>query len=869
MTTHFIVYVFLTCIQCITITSSQQVVRQNIGLIFEQLPGQLITGHDNHQLILAVPYTLPSIPHQKPPIYNVIRNLQLPSLSARDNNDAKLLQQAADLDRLIGNIDTNIINTMKNIMHFLSDPINTRPKRAILAFLGELFKSVFGLATVRDMDSIINVINHLDAKIGTLADTNVETARGLHKVNQRHQEFLDVYIKEQDAIQEALLNITYSIDSWSDDFTTTLSSLHVEHDRKAAQTAVISAQTVVLLTRLAYQQGLAKIENSLRLLSTGILAPDMIRPTDLADKLNALNTQLKINNPGSEVTIIDTAYYYSQPVALYTYSRTHLYIHINIIISATDSAFNLYQIISTDVPINTENTTSIGSTKLHTENTFLAVNEAETLYLEMTNSDLLTCTGQILKVCSRTIPRIRSDRPTCLIAAFTNSQAEIARLCTFQIHPLKPITTRAIAIDKDKYLITTNQEYYHVICQSKTPITKRASAYSVVGVPCNCHLQFDGLYLPNTNIPCNKSTSTHFLMHAANIPVIMALSHNTSITPSSLHIEPIHMSHLHTQAIVKAIAHMHDLPQDVTMDLTPFTTKILSDAEAADITLHTPLQTTTVQDNIHKFFADSTWNYIIPILSIINAVITVVLIFKVMGRQAIFTAIPQVAAKPFNISWKLLPTQTKSTQKPTVHLNQYIDAENIFTLLTIAISIYGAIKIFLYIKNKITSHCGKTNYNRKTNPTVTLKIYSTSINYTIPLVSLPHEMDAIQKGFTPHLVAMDTKSFPLPRINMTWSGPLTFNIHGEQQMFYLPNHIILPQKAIFTIIPALKKKDSTTALILKTTNQIISLHPTDSHNDNDSSDDDFDKTTRDPKDMTTAELLTAVMNTRTELGNEN
>ena len=120
-----------------TMTDADHVLRQNIGLIYEQLPGQLITGHDNHQIILAVPYFIPQNPWPKPPIYNTIKTLQLPSLGPRDNHDTRILQQAADLDQLIANIDHNIDITMHNIQHFLSDPINNRPKRAILVFLGE------------------------------------------------------------------------------------------------------------------------------------------------------------------------------------------------------------------------------------------------------------------------------------------------------------------------------------------------------------------------------------------------------------------------------------------------------------------------------------------------------------------------------------------------------------------------------------------------------------------------------------------------------------------------------------------------------------------------------------------------------------
>ena len=849
------------------------VVRQNVGVIYEQLPGQVITGHDNHQIILAVPYTIPDTPAPKPPIYEIVKSLQLTTVGPRDSRDARLLQQAADLDTLVHNIDINIAITMRNILHFLRDPINNRPKRAIFAFLGELFKSVFGLATTKDINAILNTIQQLDAKIGTLADVNVRTAQGLHDVTQQHQAFIDTYIKEQNAVDEALLNITESVDLWSSDFSTTITTLQADQDTQASQAAIISAQTVVLLARLAYHQGLAKIETSLRLLSTGTLAPDMIRPTELAAKLLQLDTQLKTTSAGSEVTVMDTAYYYSQPVALYTYSRTHLYIHLNIIISSTDSAFNLFQIITTDVPIDTEDTNGTGSTRIVSSVDFLAVNEEETLYMEMTNSDLHTCHGQILKVCSRTIPRIRSDKPTCHMATFTNDHDSMLRLCTFHIQPLKPIRTQAIALDKDKYLVTSNEPVYHIICQHQTPTSRVASAYAVVGVPCQCHLQFDGLYLPNTKIPCNSSSSTHFIMHTVNMPIITALAtSHENILPNSLHLHPIHLPPLHTAAVIKTLSPLNRLPNDVTMDLIPFTDIILKEATRASNILHKPLDTEINTMGAESFFTHSAWIYITPILTVLNSMVIIVVIFKVLGRQAIFTALPTASAKAFNITWKQIPTtqQIEHPKSKTEHLDQYIDPENVMTIIVIIIVIYFGVKIIKSIKNKVTKHFGLTHPSKKTNPTITLKIYNGHNNHTIQLISVPYEMDVIQTGNIPDLTNITSSSCPYPRITMSWSGPLTLEVKKNSKTFFLPNHIVLPLKARFTIIPALNDPTTTIALVLKTNDSTISLPVTaTSKEGNDTTDSDhYQALVQHPSEMTTLELITAIVNPKIPTGNE-
>ena len=867
---------FLIPLVCLLLgqdTHASPVVRQNVGVIYEQLPGQVISGHDTHQMILAIPYTIPDIPAPKPPIYGTIKKLQITTLGPKDSQDARFLQQAADLDTLVQNIDINIAVTMKNIIHFLQDPINNRPKRAVFAFLGELFKSVFGLATTKDINAILNVIQQLDSKIGTLADVNVKTAHGLHDVTQQYQDFIDTYIKEQNAMDQALLNITESVDLWSDDFSTTLTTLQDSQDSQATQAGIISAQTVVLLARLAYHQGLTKIETSLRLLSTGTLAPDLVNPTELARKILDLDTKLKTTSAGSEVTVMDTAYYYSQPVALYTYTRTHLYIHLSIIISSTDSAFNLFQIITTDVPINTEDTNGTGSTRIVSSIDFLAVNEEETLYMEMTNADLHTCHGQILKVCSRTIPRIRSDRPTCHMATFKNDHDSMSRLCTFHIQPLKPIKTQAIALDKDKYLVTSNEPVYHIICQHQTPTSRVASAYAVVGVPCQCHLQFDGLYLPNTKIPCNSSSSTHYIMHTVNMPIITALAaSHEDILPNSLHLHPIRLPPLHTAAVIKTLSPLNKLPKDVTMDLIPFTDVILEEATRASDILHKPLDENTQRYGAASFFGHFAWTYITPILTVINTIVIVIVIVKVLGRQAIFTALPMASAKSFNITWKHIPItqQIPPTEAKIDHLDQYIDPENVLTVIILAMAIYFGVKIVKSIKNKISKHFGLTHPSKKTNPTVTLKIYNGHNNHTIQLISVPYEIDVIKLGTTPDLTHITSSSCPYPRLRMTWSGPLTLVVRKDTKTFFLPNHIVLPLKARFSIIPALNDPTTTVALVLKTNDLTVSLPVTEtSMTGEDTGDSDhYQSLVQHPSEMTTLELLTAIVKPKIMTGNE-
>jgi hypothetical protein len=501
---------------------------------------------------------------------------------------------------------------------------------------------------------------------------------------------------------------------------------------------------------------------------------------------------------------------------------------------------------------------------------FLAVNKGESMYLELSSADLLTCQGQIMRVCTRTIPRIRDESPTCHVAAFRNDLAQIARLCTFQIQPLKPLQTLAIAIAKDKYLVSTNEATYSVLCHHRPPTQRKATAYAVVGVACKCHLVFGGLYLPNTEIPCNESRSTHYIMHTVNMPLLTALTDTkVDITPSSLHENPIVIPHLHTEEIIRNLGPSGKLSKDMTIDLVPFTKLILQDAKRAAIEIDRPLKTTPAMDGMVSFFGNSAWNYILPLITVINAIVTVVVIFKMLGRQAIFTALPTASALPLNITWNHL---TQASHKTTpVHIDQYVDAENIITFMIIALVGYLLFKIGRYMKRKFSRHFGLTNSSNKTNPTITLKIYNGHTNHTIPLVSVPYEMDAITRGTTPTILAIKTLLCPHPRIIMAWSGSLTLNIHDKPKTFCLPKQILLPLTTRFTVIPALRDPTTTTALKLKTNDMTISLPPTELTKQTEIDIDDVDNyqpLVIQPEDMTTLEILAALTKDKSPVGNE-
>ena len=107
---------------------------------------------------------------------------------------------------------------------------------------------------------------------------------------------------------------------------------------------------------------------------------------------------------------------------------------------------------------------------------------------------------------------------------------------------------------------------------------------------------------------------------------------------------------------------------------------------------------------------------------------------------------------------------------------------------------------------------------------------------------------------------------------MAWSGPITLNVNDRPRAFCLPNQILLPLTARFTVIPALRDPTTTTAIILKTNDTTYSLPTTDTLQLTDieiDEDDNYQPLVVHPKDMTTLEILTALTQNKSPVGNEN
>ena len=796
------------------------VTRQNVGVLFDPLPGPIINGHDTTDIILAIPYSIPSPPPPSPNFTAEYQKLQSPSLQSGPNTDKSMLSQIRVLQTISVEADFQIIQAVNTVKLFLSEPIehgHHRTKRgAPFAFLGEVFKGIMGLVTQQDLELIVKSIINIDAVLQAIRSTGVSMAELLGLLTTKVDNNYKLILEKENNMEMTLNKITSNMDTFTTNFTNTLAFTQTRSNIQDLKLTLLADATTTLQYKLHYLHTINNIITSLRQLSRGILTPDVLPPMELKGHLEQLDKKLRIEAPGSRVVIKDTEYYYTQRLSHFLYSQNHLYIHINIIVAATESLFDLYQAKIIPVPINTNTTTTLGTTKLMTDVDFLAVSRDRSLFLELKASDLHLCPGDIVRICSSVSPRIHNTYATCMVAVFQNDAETVKTMCEFKIRPLDATQTNALTIGKDTYLISTQIDQFTLNCHGKPSNTQNAKSLFIITIPCACTLNIGHLALPNTKVPCGKANFT-FIKYTVNLPILHAFKLETTlITPNMTLNTPYIYTPPRMHDFLKILHTKSNIDSTTQIDLHPFAIAVLNKAKSV------PLPPSLAEElSIMEQIANSPiWEYVLAAISVLALLLSIYCTFRIHCAAPAFHLLPQVNAYKFIMDHtpKPEPTIPKTGQSllpPDFAQNiiDHKDTHSIFMILLFGLGFYIAFKILKRIYNFLRKCIGKKTKCKRSNPDITLKIYKAKSNYSIPLAPVPFERDIITDGCAPKIESIEAVNFPRPHIRFVWNDSAQVVVGNSIKDIELPTIIPLPYKAWFGVLPAIRNPKTSYALV--------------------------------------------------------
>ena len=505
--------------------NGKEELRLNYGVIFKT-HGQIQTTNNYwlHSFEMALP---------------MLKYRPIPTSPCVEINVSKsvcqLLQAArlqADLVRTTALESLN--DTLSKVRHILPEiqmpSSNSRSKRALLPFIGQLSHSLFGTATEHD-------VRILAAHIQRLAGQTKTLSRSFQQVGQARASYMTAVdkrfsnaMKGIESNHDAIINIGKQI--WYTDHQLVLQTRITGHLVSLAQTA-----NSILVRAEELLQGII-------LLTQGKLPPSLVSPEMINHLITHIQRKLTVLHPNFKVIYKQPEFYYRTHLFLYTRRGDKIFITIKFPISKMDSYFDLYQISSEPVPVNSS---SDHATQLLDLPRYFAISKTKQFYKSMSHNEMLHCQGHVQRVCSSQLHKIPITKSSCTSAIFLQQKEIVKQKCNFrfQVNGLKTSLSQI----KPGQILLSNISEFTLVCTG-TSKKHKGCHFCIINIPCGCEIYSNEIQLPSFFHNCVNYTGQITKIYPVNLAILQHFfgpKAHEKINPDSMFTKEIQISIPHFQ----------------------------------------------------------------------------------------------------------------------------------------------------------------------------------------------------------------------------------------------------------------------------------------------------------------------------------
>jgi hypothetical protein len=381
-----------------------------------------------------------------------------------------------------------------------------RTQRAPLDFIGSIAESIFGIATVSD-------INMLAKHINALQDRNMHMATSL----TRHAQHWSSFIKKVD---HRFANIVDALKSNNQEITELITAAKQINESFSNMQNTYMAATefvmdqVTLTTQITHE--LYEAKHGINALINGHLSPLCLPPATLAHTISGIQQLITKHYKNFHLIHTDTAYYYAHAQVLFTRQDLDMFITIKFPIHSNTVKLTAYECTSYPVPV--ANTTN-HATQLLDVPDYIIISHDHQRHATLSQKQLDQCTKQNIIHCPFNIPLTSTTAATCISALFYDQKDTIHKTCDFRLVPYIA-KTRLIELTPSSVLV------YHsprlaMECESDQKIIPGCT-FCVIKIPCSCSLTAQDLYLPPRLTHCKHYTENITRVHfPVNIAILM------------------------------------------------------------------------------------------------------------------------------------------------------------------------------------------------------------------------------------------------------------------------------------------------------------------------------------------------------------
>ena len=379
----------------------------------------------------------------------------------------------------------------------------SRSKRAPLSFIGDIGKTLFGTARVKDVKLLAKHIEALEAKSGKTLSKMAEFTDNLSsfiKVSENRYSRLRTAVQDN---HQAVANLATSLNN--------LQTSMAESNSMSNLMMTIFIEELYHTINL--QTGLSDFLDGIHDLMRHKLSPHIIPHHDLLRIISSINTKLEAHDTNLMVLPMEIPDMYNFYPFVWTYRGNALYVTIKFpLVLSSMGTFEIYNIITFAVPMNHSSEHATILTNIPQLLGFSHDNR----YFGFPTRDMIS--GPILDAQTANLPLHPITKLSCITAIFFDDKQVIKELCDFRV-TLNSIQPTLIHLHHGNYLVLNVTRMYQKCPTGRQQI--QGCPFCIYSVPCFCDIATDEIYYPPRLTHCTKSNGTVTMAHSVNLAMLL------------------------------------------------------------------------------------------------------------------------------------------------------------------------------------------------------------------------------------------------------------------------------------------------------------------------------------------------------------
>ena len=280
--------------------------RPNFGVVFHKHPTRLLNGHYIYPLRVMINLDI-DLNTTKP---DSILELISTSTHPFQAEIAKLTDSLLDLE----------YSKTQILVESISERINlaeTRSKRSSdTHFTADLMRSLFGLATQAEIEALVDQMSVIDVYLAKELHFGRVTAQILANMTDFNFKSLSTLTSFQNDTDSSLFDLENQLNLFGLNITSDLQDLEIKSKINFYNNYLLAAANSRLLSMHEYNRDLQTLEDTLKILDTGILPSRLVKQSTLKDSLYTLAYAMSTSAPGLRVVPVPLQYYYTNKCKL-------------------------------------------------------------------------------------------------------------------------------------------------------------------------------------------------------------------------------------------------------------------------------------------------------------------------------------------------------------------------------------------------------------------------------------------------------------------------------------------------------------------------------------------------------------------------